>query len=522
MYKVLLADDEQLDLDGLRRFTPWEELGMEVAAAVNSGFAALDVMSRQTIDILVTDIRMPNMSGLELARQAAELRPGLKIVLVSGYADFQYAKQAIEMSACSYVLKPVDDDEMAQALRTAAQTLDRERLGDSLEQTFRQSAPYMKDELLGRLLEGRADGEAARSLLEQYGLDRIPFPAAVVLFEIDDLDVRLRAYPEEERPAAMRRWLDELLGITRSLGLDYGCRADGRRIALLLPEPDQVSAPERIIADMKTRAGLSVTAGLGEPAAGLADVHRSYIQAEELLGCKMFYGKGRLISPSVRDPGVARDSAELGALLNDMFSAISRYELVRLVDAIRDLFLLAAGVGTKHAVYHFVLHAIAKLDDYLREFNENFYDLTGTEFRSMELLFSFETTEDMQSWLRRKAFAISERLHLKRVKKNRRLIEEIKQYVETRLDQTVTVRDAANRFSFAPNYLGHLFKEETGVNFSDYVTARRLEKARRLLQNPNLKVYEVAGLVGYRSLPYFSRHFKEVFGMTPGEYRRRC
>ncbi|MEF3302691.1 helix-turn-helix domain-containing protein [Paenibacillus sp. GYB003] len=367
MYKVLLADDEQLDLDGLRRFTPWEELGMEVAAAVNSGYAALDVMSRETIDVLVTDIRMPNMSGLELARQAAALRPGLKVVFVSGYADFQYAKQAIQMNACSYVLKPVDDEDMAQALRTAAESLDRERFGDN-----------------------------------------------------------------------------------------------------------------------------------------------------------MFYGKGRLIGPGGRDPRVARDVAEPDAVLGDMFAAISRYELVRIDDAIGDLFALASSVGTKHAAYHFVLYAIAKLDDYLREFNESFYKLTGTELQSMELLFRFETAEDVRSWLRRKTFEISEKLHRKRVKKNRRLVEEIKRYVEERLDGSVTVRDAANRFSFAPNYLGHLFKEETGINFSDYVIARRLEKARRLLQDPKLKVYEVAGLVGYRSLTYFSRHFKDTFGMTPGEYRRRC
>lgn len=522
MYKVLLADDEQLDLDGLRRFTPWEELGMEVAAAVNSGFAALDVMSRETIDVLVTDIQMPNMSGLELARQAAALRPGLKVVFVSGYADFQYAKQAIKMNACSYVLKPVDDEDMAQALRTAMESLDRERLGESLERTFRQSVPYMQNELLGRLLEGRSDGEPALSLLLQYGLDRIPFPAAVALFEIDDLDIRLHACRKEERAATMERWFDALLGIVRSLGTEYCRKAEGRRIALLLTGPEQLSLPERIVADMQARTGVSVTASLGEPAAGLAELHRSYAQAAEALACKMFYGKGRLIGPGDRDPGVARDVAELGAVLEDMFAAISRYELVRLDDATRDLFALASGVGTKHAVYHFVLHAIAKLDDYLREFNENFYELTGTELQSMELLFRFETAEDVRSWLRRKAFEISEKLYRKRVKKNGRLVEEIKRYVEDRLDGAVTVRDAANRFSFAPNYLGHLFKEETGINFSDYVIARRLEKARLLLQDPKLKVYEVAGLVGYRSLPYFSRHFKETFGLTPGEYRRRC
>lgn len=522
MYKVLLAEDEQLDLEGLLRFIPWEELEMEVAAAVNSGFAALEVIGRESIDVLVTDIRMPNMSGLELARQAIALRPELKVVFVSGYADFQYAKQAIDMNACSYVLKPVDDDELAQALRTAAETLNRERFGASLEQTFRQSAPIMKNELLGRLLEGKAEGESALSLLETYGLDRIPFPVAVALFEFDDLDWKRSLHREEEASDKVRQWCSALLGIFGSKGIDYCCMTEGDRIAAIISESDPASELENMITEIKADTGLSVTAGLGETASGLDEVHRSYVQAAEALACKMFYGKGRLIGPADRRPGIVRDAKELGDILNGLFEAMSRYDLVRLDDNVADLFALAKSFGTKTSIYHFVLHAIAKLDDYLLGFNENFYKLTGTEFRSMELLFYFETAEDMQSWLRRKVFEISEKLHAKKMKKNRRLIEEIKRYIADHLDRSITVRDAANLFSFAPNYLGHLFKEETGINFSDYVIAQRLEKAKQLLQDPKMKVYEVADRVGYRSLPYFSRHFKEVFGMTPGEYRRRC
>ena len=109
MYKVLLADDEHLDLEGMRTFIPWSELGMEVVGAVSNGFSACELMERQAIDILVTDVNMPHMSGLELARRAMDRKPDVRVVFVSGHQDFHYVKQALSLKACSYVLKPMDE-----------------------------------------------------------------------------------------------------------------------------------------------------------------------------------------------------------------------------------------------------------------------------------------------------------------------------------------------------------------------------------------------------------------------------
>ncbi|WP_068607239.1 response regulator [Paenibacillus swuensis] len=111
MYHVLLADDERLDLEGLKRLVPWESYQMSVDGAVNSGFSALDHMKNRSVDILVTDVNMPRMSGIELARAALEMNPSLKVIFVSGYEDFHYAQSALQMGACSYVLKHVDDVE---------------------------------------------------------------------------------------------------------------------------------------------------------------------------------------------------------------------------------------------------------------------------------------------------------------------------------------------------------------------------------------------------------------------------
>jgi len=127
MYKVLLVDDEVLDLEGMRAFIPWTDLGMEVSAAVNNGFDAYEVLERERIDILVTDVRMPNMTGLELTKRGLTLQPHLKVIFVSGYQDFQFVKQALSLQACNYVLKPTDDDELIESLEKIRGELEQRR-----------------------------------------------------------------------------------------------------------------------------------------------------------------------------------------------------------------------------------------------------------------------------------------------------------------------------------------------------------------------------------------------------------
>jgi two-component system response regulator YesN len=143
------------------------------------------------------------------------------------------------------------------------------------------------------------------------------------------------------------------------------------------------------------------------------------------------------------------------------------------------------------------------------------------ELKNLDILLQFETIDDIHKWLRNRVFEISEILYTKKQTKNGKLVQSILASVSDRLQDNITLREVADQFSFSPNYLGVLFKEETGQNFSDYIISLRMEKAQQLLRGTNLKIYEVASKVGYRYLPYFSRQFKDTIGMTPLEFRRK-
>lgn len=161
---------------------------MNVAAVVSSGFAALDYIRNHHVDILITDIRMPIMSGLELSREALQLLPQLKIIFVSGYEDFHYAKQAMELNVQSYVLKPVEDEEMIEVLQKVKAQLDHEAQQSRLESDYYKTLPVLKNNRLLGLLDGQQDGAETMDdlVLAQCGISPSA-PQRVAVIEIDDV-----------------------------------------------------------------------------------------------------------------------------------------------------------------------------------------------------------------------------------------------------------------------------------------------------------------------------------------------
>lgn len=520
MYKVLLVDDELLDLEGLARFMDWSSLDMEVCASAASGFEALEMLDSHMVDIMVSDIKMPIMSGMELARRALEKQPLLKVIFVSGYEDFHYARQAISLNAFGYVLKPVDNAELHKALTDVKNELDEERKRSHLEAYFSESQSHLRQELLLNLLEGTAGEDQVLSLLESIGIAWRSSRFVAAVLEPDDLSWKLNGFEESVKLDVKAKLTLEVDGFCRDETIE-SCRLDSFRHALILEEGYREERLEGLIRRIGNATPVTATIGIGPVVSHLSLLHISCAGAKEALSRKLFLGKGRLIRPT-DGKGVMSDNVRnLDHILESLCTAMSAYELLKVDDCIEELFVLAGAMDTKLAVYQLFLHIVSRLDAYLHTLNEDFYGMLGLEMRNLNILYQFETLSDMKSWLRRRMFELSELLHRKRQGKKRRLVEEIEAYVENNLEGGLMLRDAANHFAFSPNHFGQIFFEETGTYFSDYVTARRLERVKQLLTDPKLKVYEAAHRVGYKNLSHFSRQFKDYFGFSPGDFRRQ-
>ncbi|EPY14012.1 response regulator [Paenibacillus alvei] len=523
MYSVLLVDDEMLDLEGMRRFIPWGDLGVKVAAAVNNAFDACDILEQLPIDIMVSDINMPNMSGLELARTAIEKNPDIRIIFVSGYQDFSYVKQALSLKACSYILKPMDDNELIANLQKVKQELDDERKRRDAEEAFQHMIPMAKNNLLLRLFEGDWDGiheDGMHKLITTYGLDRLTWPVRAALIELDVL-----SWPQQDihnEQSLIKNFIDQVNEIGRSYGIPHCCKVSAHRFVLLIEDHRMTAFTQDIVDTISARLSISTTIGVGGPALNLEDLYMSYTQALEAVDSKMFIGKGQLIMyESVnRDPEMI-DARTLDVRMEALFHAMSDYELVLIYDEIEKLFQSVTMLRSKYTVHNLAMFMIWKLDQHLKGIEESLFEILGMELHSLDILLQFDTVSDIRSWLVRKTFEISEYLRSKSSSKNNRLIREMIQMMKDKMNDNITLKDVAHQFSFSPNYLGYMFKEETGKSFSEVLIQLRMERARELLNEPSIKIYEIANQVGYRYLPYFSRQFKEAYGMTPMEYRKR-
>ncbi|MUG66105.1 response regulator [Paenibacillus campinasensis] len=522
MYKVLLADDEILDLEGMKSFIPWEKLGMTIAGAVTNGFAAWEVLEKEPIDILVTDVRMPNMTGIELAQRALKHHEDLRVIFISGYQDFSYVKQAIALNACSYVLKPMEDEELIQELTKARQELDRLHRRKETERAYQQMIPILKHQYLLRLLQQPYDGAVLEIMKREYRWAEHEWPIRVALLELDEMSSwRSQQQVSEERRGIREQYMAQLHMALDQGGFAHVCRVTDQRTAVLFGGDRDRAEIEAILEQLRQEYGLTVTVGEGGDAHKLEDLHQSYEMAVRALDYKMFRGKGRWIMYH-EVPTENREEVEsLDIRLDALFKAMASYDLVGIHDEILAIQHLAANIRSTFTVRNLAMYIILKLDEHLHTMHEDLFRILGIELKNLDILLQFETLDDIFSWLRMKVFEISEQLKFRKASKNGRLIEEMIDVIRDRMHENITLRDMANRFSFSPNYLGVIFKEETGHNFSDYVIKLRMEKAKSLLVTTKLKIYEIASLTGYQYLPYFSRQFKEFYGMTPLEYRRK-
>ncbi|WP_040950266.1 response regulator [Gorillibacterium massiliense] len=515
---ILLVDDEAIDLEWLRRRVVGSKENLRVVGTANSGFAALKIIEQERIDIILSDIRMPIMSGIDFARKAREINPDVNIVFISGHEDFQYAKEAISLRAFNYLLKPVDDTELSQMLSALVRKVENER---ESERSFSEALSLVHEELLLRWFKDSTPGPV-EAHVRQYLEPKLTDGCTIALAELDDFEWRIEEYSPLERKNMAKQVADVIGAFMEETGFGQFVESPPARFLLLATVPTEwvEGMIEQLLEKIRKTLPWTMTIGTGRAAYDLEQLHESFRQAQAALSAKWLLGKNRLICDASTFSPTGSAPSDVDDKVDGLLKAILEYDLVAIDDRLMELFGASKGLS-QNDVYNLIIRIISKLHGDLLQMKENLYELLKWESHQPDMLFRFETVHDVLSWLRKRFFELSELLYTKRRKMKRKLIENIMAFVEDKLDQKITLKEVAAHFEFTPNYLGFLFKEETGEHFSDYLNARKMERICRLLTDPAKKIYEIADLAGYKNIIYFNRQFKQSMGMTPGEYRKR-
>jgi len=538
MIELLLVDDEPYIIDGLNATIPWDTLGISEVYAASSGPEALRLLEERPVDILVTDIRMPEMDGLELIERVNERWPNVRCLLLTGYSDFEYAKRAIRLKAFDYILKPVNDEEFMRSVASAVDSLRDEWAEAERVHRMRYRLNADRSVLSGDLIRGLALGRPwprrqIEERLREYGIPLeaggmallmlVTFGRSFAGYDARSLDLigyAVGNIAEEVFAPALRIWHGK-------------APHDG---VMLLAAPKGGEAGE---------AGLPVREKL-EPLA--REFHRQvrhylkgdistivspwFVFPDELAGAyraalaELFRHRGDAGGQILFREEEPHDSAAVATLeclyrpptliqllesrnwqaaadkIGEVFDALERMPATR--EHLYEAFLSIASAFLYLAHKHgLLLHQIGGpgLDPLL----DPPLLLAADKVRA----WAFDTLDSLRRQLTESERDIKSRI-----------VRQVREMVMAEPGE-ITVRSIAERVYLHPVYLSKLFKSETGESLGDYIIRVKMERARWLLQHTNRKIYEITAELGYQNPQYFSKMFKKHFGMTPLEYRER-
>lgn len=519
--KVLIVDDEHLIRNLIRMRIDWEREGFEIAGEASNALEALELVERQRPDILFTDIYMPNIDGIELSRRVLEKHPRIKIVVVSGHDEFEYAQQSIKIGVFDFLLKPIRAADLIHVTGNLKQKIAEERSRDGeltrLKEELERNLPYLREKFLFQWLQGTLSREEIQEQAEYFKLPAFRYEGAHQIAVVEIAPVS-EEHTEEQLI---------LLGMACRHIIEAFFREDPLVVVLsdtrnqfviisFHPDGELAGICESLMTRLTDSAACLVNIGVGRKRDDLQEAHLGYQEACRAICYKAFVGNNQVLCFEDMVDGreeTYRSNPELLRQLQFYVSVGSCDSAVQMLARIFDV--------SFSSVSQFRMAAMDVINECQRAAMEQ--QLEGEQGLDKETLVSIITADNLPELvqtLERYVLCVSEAIFAKKQAKEGTLISQVKAYLELNLgDPEVGLASTAAAFFVSPGHLGRLMKKETGQTFVEYLTNLRMKKAESLLKTTDLKGYEIGEQVGIPDPHYFSILFKKTTGRSMNEYR---
>lgn len=521
-YRVLLADDEEEIRSGISRKIDWASLGFRLVGEAGNGEEALELADQLRPDVVLTDIKMPFLDGLELCRRLRVSQPGARLVVFSGFDDFEYARQAMSLGVSEYILKPINAQELRQVLEKLRDQLDRQRLErrdmETLRRRYEESLPVLRELFYTRLLSGQLRPEQVQDRAARYEIDLPPGLWTAALVHVDG--------DEGER--------DELLLLSVQSFLEKhfalaGCAARvvlyGDMAALLvhLDREDRLypllEELERLSRLSQSYLGFRLTTGVGLVCRGPEELDRSAEGARSALDYRVLAGGGRVIYIGDLEPQSAADPSFEEEDQRALSAAVKLGTREQAEAVIRELMERLRRAPLSKCDL-FLLEVVTCLVRLTRSGGLPVEEVFGQGFTGAVSVSDFSSLEELGDWLAERCGRLHDLLGRRRSDSAWQMVERAKDYIAGHYtDEQLSVEALCAHIHLSPTYFSTLFKREMGMSFTAYVTQVRMEEAARLLRETDEKTYRIAEATGYSDPNYFSYVFKRHYGLSPSKFR---
>ncbi|WP_261381474.1 response regulator transcription factor [Paenibacillus cremeus] len=522
MYRVLIVDDEPEIRHGLLLKINWEELGILLAGEASHGSEALERLACEPIDIVMTDMNMPVMDGVSFLEACQEQYPSLRLLVITGYEDFHYAKVAIKSHVRDYLLKPVAQEELNNALSKVVQELKQERnrrdeqatVQWKLSQLYREN----KEHFLVHLVREELPRNGSGSLSERFKLFELEgLGQSAVRFVTAGLVKRAEAEGDNGRTPERLRTPFEML--IREFAESYAAELQPAvfrdpsypgLVHVILP--GEAEAFVRELRDcVQQHLGFEPAVGVGRQVTGFQEWKEAYSSA--LLAWSMEAG-GAEKAPAEADAALPADFAKL------IQRCLSRGELEAFAKAIEQE-LRSAYQESRVRFVKRIFQLYLLLEAEAASAAERSTTLSDGEqlWVRPDLVWALDTVEKAKEYLLRLASGMQQPSD--EDDPDRSLLQTARQYIDENYNYDLNLTMLAERFNYHPSYFSELFKAKVGKTFIQYLTEVRMAKAVRLLEDTSLNLWDIAELTGFSNASYFSSKFKKMYGVTPSEYRSK-
>jgi len=537
LYRLLIVDDEKLDREGLVEQIDWTLYGITVVETAKNAYDALRILQNYKPHILITDVKMSGMNGLQLVEQVKKDLPSVKVVFISGYDDFNYIKTALRLDAYEYILKPVRTIELEETAKRVTDELNKELCAIKEKEEFLKIVDngriVLREKFFNDLIYGTYKEEDLEINKEKLHLNMTSTIFVTVLLEIDDCMGVDEVLLESDRLNKQKSIKDYLSEYQVTENIIYIVELKSSLFALLFTFDDSVDyqkintllmdEAKKILQGIKDKTGISVTIALGNSVSNVEELYKSYTYCREVLSQKMFLGKGTILSKLENSDKNVKERKLFYEIDQELLTCVKNFDRDRMVHLIDYLFdeIEAEKLRNPKKVQDICINIVSRLQITLSEMNETVENIFGHGVVLWEKLLKIETIPDIRLWMKNIFSAIIEYLQEKNDKTGRRITEMVKEYVRENYEKDISLKEISARFFYSPNHLGAILKEELGKGFNEFLTEYRMKKAAELLEDPTKKIYEVANLVAYKSVTAFVNKFKEYYQLTPKEYQQK-
>lgn len=504
MFKVLIIDDEPYLREGLKHIVDWKANGFEICGEAADGDEGYRKILDLKPDIILLDIQMPGKLGLEILKDARKNGIEGRFIIISGYSNFKYAKEAIKYGVKEYLLKPIDEDELLEiALKLKKEIEEENKRKNSKDKNKQALLEYVlgqmilnKDvkeyeEIIEDLKDARIQVALISNSLNQYNFDNVLKIEDIILKNI-----------EEKENIDLIKLGDRIALVIRDINTNYAYKI----LTKVKESLDKTLGSNNFIA-------------LGEEVESVKDIYLSYRSSKKMTNNKFLFNKDEVASKL----NTNKKSLEIELSENEILEGAYIYTEIGQVDKIKEYIEILEGLITNrnHQENEIKMIITKSLLDFEDKIKKD-YSLSLKEVNISEGLideiYKEDNLHDLIQTLLKGLIDISKKISSN---SSNTSIKRVVKYVETNYYKDLKLESLAEIFSYNSAYLGKIFKSYTGESFNTYLDKLRIEEGKKLLVEKNLKVYEVCNLIGYKNIDYFHSKFKKYVGISPLNYKKQ-